>query len=460
MPEIVRPSEPLLSSDINISIDEGFSESSSEAYSEDVLVSPEDRDVNADEENAAHENDCLAEASTSYDPETCVSTDVEADPVEADNHQTSQDNSSPPSDDQNIDKEKVLVCLDGEATQEAVQELLEDSGYHILDIPSEMASLMAANMDPPNIALIDTALKTNEDMDLIADLKSHPSLKDTKIIFVGSMFEKNTKYRDYTPALHGADDYIDRYYLRKELVDKIKKHLKGNIEDPEGELNVPKPFPTQDMATETEEDGREQKEQEEAIRLARIIVSDIVIYNEEKFSEGIQGDNIYNLLAEEIEEGRQLYASRVSEALRAHTNYLEEAIKDAIHNRKKELGLEGESPEQNIEAAPEEEMDAGLEQTVYSQTAEDLPTMEEESEAVKNAKRLARIVVSDIVIYNEDKAEEGVSTGRFFEILEEEIEEGRQLYASRIDADLLEEKDYLQEAFEDYINKKKSSVST
>jgi hypothetical protein len=50
---------------------------------------------------------------------------------------------------------------------------------------------------------------------------------------------------------------------------------------------------------------------EAARRLARAIASDLSLYNEEKIVQGIQNDDLFTALAEEIEEGRALYKSRV-----------------------------------------------------------------------------------------------------------------------------------------------------
>lgn len=51
---------------------------------------------------------------------------------------------------------------------------------------------------------------------------------------------------------------------------------------------------------------------DQAARLARAILSDVAIYNTEKVESGIKNDNIFEVLAEEIEEGRQHFLSRVS----------------------------------------------------------------------------------------------------------------------------------------------------
>lgn len=54
---------------------------------------------------------------------------------------------------------------------------------------------------------------------------------------------------------------------------------------------------------------------EQASRLARAIVSDVAIYNSEKVESGIKNDNIFDLLADELEEGRQHFYSRVAPEL-------------------------------------------------------------------------------------------------------------------------------------------------
>jgi hypothetical protein len=69
--------------------------------------------------------------------------------------------------------------------------------------------------------------------------------------------------------------------------------------------------------------------QEAARRLARAIASDLSLYNEEKIVEGIQTDNLFSVLADEIEEGRALFKSRVAPDLYAK-NFYDRAIIDIL----------------------------------------------------------------------------------------------------------------------------------
>jgi len=64
------------------------------------------------------------------------------------------------------------------------------------------------------------------------------------------------------------------------------------------------------------------------------------------------------------------------------------------------------------------------------------------------AERLARIIVSDIVLYNEEKFTAAIRSGNAVEALRDELEEGRALFRERIDARIREERDYLADELE------------
>ena len=69
--------------------------------------------------------------------------------------------------------------------------------------------------------------------------------------------------------------------------------------------------------------------EEAARRLARAIASDLSLYNEDKILEGLQADNLYEILAEEIEEGRELFRGRVTPELFG-LNFYDRAIIDLL----------------------------------------------------------------------------------------------------------------------------------
>jgi len=76
-------------------------------------------------------------------------------------------------------------------------------------------------------------------------------------------------------------------------------------------------------------------------------------------------------------------------------------------------------------------------------------------EAIERARRFARLIVSDIALYNQDIVDEGLKKGTFFELLQDDITEGRSLYDNRVPETIRVTKDYYQEAFDDFIAAKK-----
>lgn len=76
--------------------------------------------------------------------------------------------------------------------------------------------------------------------------------------------------------------------------------------------------------------------EEAARRLARAIASDLSLYNEEKITHGIQNDTLFEQIAEEIEEGRQLYKSRVSPPL-YERNFYGRAVVDILVKSKRHI---------------------------------------------------------------------------------------------------------------------------
>ena len=67
-----------------------------------------------------------------------------------------------------------------------------------------------------------------------------------------------------------------------------------------------------------------------AQRLARTIASDILLYNSEKVERGIKEDNLFELLESELNEGRELYRSRVSQELADTYRFLDRALVDIL----------------------------------------------------------------------------------------------------------------------------------
>ena len=68
---------------------------------------------------------------------------------------------------------------------------------------------------------------------------------------------------------------------------------------------------------------------ERARQFARAIASDLAMYNEAKLVSGIQNDNLFEAMKDEIQEGRQHFRSRVTTEIAA-TNLFDRALVDIL----------------------------------------------------------------------------------------------------------------------------------
>jgi hypothetical protein len=71
---------------------------------------------------------------------------------------------------------------------------------------------------------------------------------------------------------------------------------------------------------------------DQAKRLARAIVSDVAIYNRDKVEQGIKNDNIFEVLHDQLTEGREHFHSRVSKEI-ADSNIFDIAVVDVLIKR-------------------------------------------------------------------------------------------------------------------------------
>jgi hypothetical protein len=68
---------------------------------------------------------------------------------------------------------------------------------------------------------------------------------------------------------------------------------------------------------------------ERARQLARAIASDLTLYHEQKIIQGIEDDDLFAVMSDEIEEGRTLFKSRVTPEI-YNSGLYERAIVDVM----------------------------------------------------------------------------------------------------------------------------------
>jgi small GTP-binding protein len=76
----------------------------------------------------------------------------------------------------------------------------------------------------------------------------------------------------------------------------------------------------------------------------------------------------------------------------------------------------------------------------------------------KNAARVARVMVADLSLYYSADVTEGIKAGDVYERLKNQFDEMRKTFAARVPEDVREKKDYLQEAIDNFIEKKRKDL--
>ncbi len=136
---------------------------------------------------------------------------------------------------------------------------------------------------------------------------------------------------------------------------------------------------------------------------------------------------------------------REPQSLHGGDGYVEEPVREdalirAVAKALAERGMEKQAP---AGTPPPPETGAGAEAGAVS------------PEDRQRAERLTRTIMSDIALYNPARVEETIRDGTFLTTFGDELREGRKLYETRIGPEVRAERDYFQEAVENFLNKKR-----
>ncbi len=79
----------------------------------------------------------------------------------------------------------------------------------------------------------------------------------------------------------------------------------------------------------------ERKAHDKARRLARVLVSDMVLYNKEPVEEGLRNNTIAKTMGDEIKKSWQLYKQQVGADIANNTTYFKDALNDIMGKGRK-----------------------------------------------------------------------------------------------------------------------------
>jgi CheY-like chemotaxis protein len=296
----------------------------------------------------------------------------------------------------------VLIAHDSEVVRSMVSDVLSTNGFRVDTAADGVEALKKATEKMPQGLVLDVGLPGIYGFELCERLKGSPETKGIKIVLLSSVYDMRRYKR--TPAnLYGADDYIEKHHIPDYLPSKLRKLI----------------FPEQATAEPP------------------------------KIKEHFH----YDLPEMSRPPAREFEPSLLSSDSPLHGEH--DSFQQSLSRPAVPKAAHTDVPEATA-LMPES---FSLEASIFQKEECDIPRVNEsDPEAVEKARRFARIIVSDIALYNQVAVIEGIRNGSFYELLKTDIDEGRELYERRVPDVIRSTKDYYQEAFDIFIADAKRKI--
>lgn len=266
-------------------------------------------------------------------------------------------------------KPLVVIGHDSADVTEMASELLTEAGFEVIIASDGIQALLQIEQRRPRVAILDVGLPKMFGFEIVEVVRRDPALAGVKLMLIAAIYDK-TRYKRNPQSLYGADDYIEKHMIPENLVAQVNALAGGENAPSEATATAsvtatatsapsaapaaaapakapvpaPKPAPAPAAAATSGLDEstltpQEKEDHEKAKRLARIIASDIALYNADALVEGVKSGNPLQALERDIEEGRKLFVERVPANMRGKMDYIGIALEDLFTKKRKELGL-------------------------------------------------------------------------------------------------------------------------
>ncbi len=225
---------------------------------------------------------------------------------------------------------KVLVAHDNESIRRVIEALLRGAGFEVSSVADGKAC-QAALMQAPAALILDVAISDVMAFDVI-DL-ARKQVPPVPVVLVASIYNR-TSYKRSPTSLYGANDYVEQHHIPDALVQKVSALLGTPVAAPE----------VADLAERLRVAGEAALQLAgvdpvlRAQRLARLIVSDIALYNGDalRVVSARGTDELNARLRDDLEEGRLLFDMRVSPGVRAGRDFIGEALAEFVAGAREE----------------------------------------------------------------------------------------------------------------------------
>jgi predicted Zn finger-like uncharacterized protein len=330
---------------------------------------------------------------------------------------------------------KFVVAHESQSFCEAVMRVVANEPFLVYDSNDGGEAMAIIERVKPDVVLLDVALPTMYGFEICEAMRQNPLLAHTKIILLAAIYDKR-RYRRDPASMYGADDVIEKHRIPDELV----AHIYALIESVPDELR----HESAPMAGESEHSVADEHDWLPSTPAAGADCQ------HEELDNGVERVGVGELpmFVDAPAEGSGVEVTGL-----ASTVSTAEMVDDLLPVVEIPLVSEPLSAEMvqsfinevTVEAGPATSLPATS--GILAET--NLP------EGHVKARRLARIIVSDIALYNTEKVKQGIKEDSILVLLADEYAEGQALYVQRVAAEIRTETNYLEDAWQQLIAKKK-----
>ncbi|NJO80420.1 MAG: response regulator [Cyanobacteria bacterium RM1_2_2] len=121
-----------------------------------------------------------------------------------------------------IKKENILVIDDKPDNLRLLSNILTEAGYKVRKVLNGRLAIDAAQLDPPDLILLDIMMPETDGYQVCQSLKQSRQTEDIPIIFLSALDTVANKVKAFTM---GGVDYITKPFQQEEVLARVKTHL-------------------------------------------------------------------------------------------------------------------------------------------------------------------------------------------------------------------------------------------
>lgn len=120
-------------------------------------------------------------------------------------------------------RENILVVDDKPDNLRLLSNILSGAGYKVRKVLNGRLAIDAAQLDPPDLILLDIMMPETDGYQVCQSLKQHQQTEDIPIIFLSALDTVANKVKAFTM---GGVDYITKPFQQEEVLARVKTHLR------------------------------------------------------------------------------------------------------------------------------------------------------------------------------------------------------------------------------------------